>query len=136
MENVGVIFSAMVRIRQAATPSGLGVRLARLRRARNMTQVELAAAVGVTQSLISFYEKGTTEPSAAVMVQLARVLGVTADELLGLKPAHHAGTQETGNLRLMRKLQRVQQLPPKDRRNVVQYIDALLERQSLKRAQG
>jgi len=134
MQDLGAIFSAMVRIRQ--TPSGLGERLARLRKARNITQVELAAAVGVTQSLISFYEKGATEPSAAVMVQLARVLGVTADELLGLKPPQQARRSEGGDLRLMRKLQRVQQLSPKDRRSVVQFIDALVERQSLKRAQG
>jgi len=101
-----------------------------------MTQVELAEAVGVTQGLISFYEKGATEPSAAVMVVLARTLRVSADELLGLRHLGN-GEQDKEDLRLMRKLRRVQKLPVKDRRSVLQFIDTLVAKEeALSRAHG
>jgi hypothetical protein len=40
------------------------------------------------------------------------------------------------SLRLVRKLHQIETLPSKERRSVLQYIDALVERQALKRAHG
>jgi transcriptional regulator with XRE-family HTH domain len=61
----------------AATPECLiGPRITAIRK-RQMTQVELAAALGMDQSLLSRYERG------ALVADLARVLHVTTDEVLG-----------------------------------------------------
>jgi transcriptional regulator with XRE-family HTH domain len=124
----------MTRRRQSFT--GLGLRLSLIRKDRQLTQVELAEAVGVTQAMISFYEKGVTEPSASVLVALARELGVSTDELLGLsKPAKKEPGHNRQNIRLLRKLRQAEKLPTKERRAVVQFIDALIERQQLRGAQ-
>lgn len=58
-----------------------GKRIAAARRAIPLTQVQLAAAVGVTQQLVSAWEKGIAAPAVDRRPRLARILGVPADEL-------------------------------------------------------
>lgn len=61
----------------------LGQRIKRLRVAREMTQPELAAAVGVDHATISRWETGKTEPRAGAMRRaLADALGVSATMLV------------------------------------------------------
>src|SRR5437763_1211741 len=61
-----------------------GVRLRKLRKERNLTQVEVAKAVGIAQSYLSDLERGIeTNPSREVIRALAKVLGVSAKELAG-----------------------------------------------------
>jgi Zn-dependent peptidase ImmA (M78 family) len=55
----------------------LGEVLETTRRARGMTQEQLADAVGITQAALSRYENGMREPEPEVVAQLARALGVT-----------------------------------------------------------
>lgn len=54
----------------------------RLRRARNMTQADLARAVGVRQPRIAEIERGDANPQLETVARLAHALGVSADELL------------------------------------------------------
>ena len=53
------------------------------RKARGMTQVELAERVNVQQSAISLIERQERNPSLPLLVRLANVLGVTIDDLVG-----------------------------------------------------
>lgn len=54
----------------------LGVRIARHRRARGLTQVELAEKIGVAPETISRIERGTVVPSIARAGDIARAVGV------------------------------------------------------------
>lgn len=59
----------------------------RLRQARldaGLLQRELAKKAYVTPGGVSFYESGKRQPSTETLVQLAKVLNVSADWLLGL----------------------------------------------------
>lgn len=47
-----------------------------------MTQNEVAKVLGVNQSAVSFWESGRNQPRAKQMVKLAKLYGVTVDELL------------------------------------------------------
>ena len=47
-----------------------------------MTQNEVAKALGVNQSAVSFWESGRNLPRGKQMVKLAKLYGVTVDELL------------------------------------------------------
>ena len=61
----------------------------RVRAARNrkgLTQVRLAAELGWTRSNVCMIESGHGSPRACKLVPLARVLGITLEELLGEKP--------------------------------------------------
>lgn len=46
-----------------------------------LTQQDLAAAVGITQGLISSYENGTKAPSVQILPVLAAALRASIDEL-------------------------------------------------------
>lgn len=51
------------------------------REKRNKTQTELAKDLGVSQQAVAMWEKGTNKPRADKLIQLARILGCTIDEL-------------------------------------------------------
>lgn len=57
--------------------------LASLRRHKKVNQREAAQALGVSQALLSHYEKGLREPGLSFLVRAAEYYGVTADYLLG-----------------------------------------------------
>ena len=61
----------------------VGQRIAKLRKVCDLTQVELAASLGVSQSLLAYYESGRRNIPLAVVVSCAERLGVSAAELLG-----------------------------------------------------
>ena len=48
-----------------------------------MTQRKVAEAVNVTESVVSKYESGATDPSIATLRKLARYFGVDPNYLLG-----------------------------------------------------
>lgn len=62
-----------------------GTKLRQLRKERNLTQKQLAALIGVKNSVISFYEVGDRFPSPEVIRKLAITLHVSTDYLLGVK---------------------------------------------------
>lgn len=57
-------------------------RLAQLRKARNLTQRQLAELVGVHFTQLQRYESGASQPTLDVLRRLAVSLGVSADVLL------------------------------------------------------
>lgn len=59
------------------------MRLRELREDKNLSQEELAKAIGTSQTNIGRWEKGLNEPSYRYVVLLADFFGVTTDYLLG-----------------------------------------------------
>lgn len=59
-------------------------RLKELRTQAGLTQIQLAQQLGVTKSVISFYELSERAPSPDVLIRLARIFRVSTDYLLGL----------------------------------------------------
>lgn len=59
------------------------MKIREIRRKREMTQQELARAIGVHYTVVSKYEKGKISPSANCLELIADTLGVTIDELFG-----------------------------------------------------
>jgi transcriptional regulator with XRE-family HTH domain len=63
----------------------IGERIKDRRRKLGWTQEELARRLGVRQNVISRLEAGiVNNPSVSMIRRLARVLGVTADHLVGM----------------------------------------------------
>ena len=62
----------------------IGKRLESLRKARGMSQRELAAILGVTHYTISAYENNRSEPADEIKAQLAKLFDVSLDYLVGL----------------------------------------------------
>ena len=56
--------------------------LEKIRKERNISQCDIAVALGVTQGAVSLWESGACFPSTKKLPELAAVLGCTVDELL------------------------------------------------------
>lgn len=61
-----------------------GSRLKELRTQAGLTQLQLAQRMGITKSVVSFYELQERTPSPDVLVKLSGIFRVSADYLLGL----------------------------------------------------
>ena len=57
--------------------------LRRMRENAEITQVELAEKVAVSQGTLASFEAGTKIPSVATVIRIADVFGCSVDELLG-----------------------------------------------------
>ena len=53
---------------------------------RNLTQEELATKLNLTPQAVSRWETGISYPDIAMLPMVARVLQVSTDELVGLRP--------------------------------------------------
>lgn len=73
----------------------MDLQLRALRRAHDMTQGELAAAIGTTLRVVSTWERGETALSLEDAVRIADVLGCSLDELAGRVWHGHATDGET-----------------------------------------
>lgn len=62
-----------------------GKKLRQLRKEKDLSQKQLAALIGVQNSIISFYEVGDRTPSPDVIKKIAVALHVSADYLLGIE---------------------------------------------------
>lgn len=105
------------------TLEGFGERLAQVRQSRGITQAELGKAVGVSNRVIAYYEQDGAQPPGAMLVDLAKALRVSSDQLLGLKPVREKASPRTA--RLLRRLQRIEELPVADRKAVLKILDGL-----------
>ncbi len=126
-----VLFMPKKKIAISEGTEGFGDRLARLRKTAGFSLRELAAEVGISHRMLVHYEKHGGHPSAQVLPTLAKALGVSADELMGLEKSKKNGrTQDT---RLWRRFSQVEKLPPPKRKQIVQILDAFLGSEKAKK---
>jgi len=118
----------MPRAKTRATD--FGARLTELRKAAGYTQVELAAALETSQRMIAYYETRAEHAPAALLPRMAEALGVSVEELLGIKPVKRSKKPDT---RVQRRLQQIEKMDPRERRQLLQVIDAFIEREQLRR---
>ncbi|MBB3062438.1 helix-turn-helix domain-containing protein [Microbulbifer rhizosphaerae] len=110
--------------------TGFGRRLADLRKQAGYTQVELANELGVSQRMISYYEGHSDFPPSNLLPAMAKLLGVSADELLGIKPLKKSRQPDS---RLLRRMQQIDKLDAATKRQVIQVIDTFIENAKLKK---
>lgn len=108
-----------------ADGEALGARLARLRKDKGFTQVELAKKMGIIQVLVSDYENDKLRPHPDMLVRFALALGVSTDEILGLRATPKRETPAI-NRRFLRRLQQIDTLPKRDQDALLRMIDAIL----------
>ena len=54
----------------------------KIRERKKISQESIAALIGVTQGAVSQWESGNTMPTAQNIIDLARILGCTTDDIL------------------------------------------------------
>ena len=86
--------------------------------------------------MIAYYESPQTNPPATLLPALAKALSASTDALLGLTPAPTRARAAGAGSRLQRRLQQLEQLRPREKRQVLRLIDAFVEREKLKQRVG
>ena len=100
-----------------AADTALGARIRALRGKAGLTQAQVARALSVTKNAVTNWETGVSRPDLSLVVPLSRILGTSADALLG-----GALRADTPTRAEREHLARYRRLTPNDRRSV----DALL----------
>jgi transcriptional regulator with XRE-family HTH domain len=101
-------------------------RLRPLREAAGLSQRELARQIGQVQSNIRYWETTGKIPRSDVLAPMAKVLGVTVEELLGQpKPARVSGPG--GRARQL--FEAVSRLPRRQQQKIVEVVEALVAQQ-------
>ena len=101
-----------------------GQRISRIRKQNGLTQRALAEKIGINQALITDYERGKLRLHAEMLARFAIALGVSTDEIIGLKSSHHNGVKP--NLKLRKKLMEIETLPVSQQRALFKTINAFL----------
>ena len=96
-----------------------GKRLAIIRKERNLSQEELAGKVGILGNVLGRYEREKARPSIEMATQLANVLEVSLDYLVGK-------TKLQIDQKLIDKVLTIQMLPEDDRHCIMYTIDGLI----------
>jgi len=119
------------KVQQLEEEETFGKRLARLRKAAGYSQRDLANEIGISNRMIAYYEAQTVHPPSHLLPILAKTLGVTTDQLLGVEKVKTNG--QGRDTRLWRRFAQVEKLPPEQRKPIIQVIDSFLEREKLKK---
>ena len=102
----------------------LARRLVELRQAAGLTQPELAARIGTNPSNIAFWELSGTAPRGEVLPALAKALGVSIDELLGVTPPKPKRTVAKG--RLQKVFESAAKLPRRQQEKVLAVLEPFI----------
>jgi transcriptional regulator with XRE-family HTH domain len=105
----------------------LGSRIARLRQEAGLSQQAVADELGIPQQTYANYEVARARPSAAMLPEIARLFGISVDELLGLKN----GSGKRGPApKLQQQIERIHQLPKARQKFVMEMIETVLSQAS------
>jgi len=104
----------------------LGQRIARFRKERGFTQIELAERMGLIQGLVSDYELDKLRPYPEMLVRFAHALEVSTDELLGVNNiSKKNGTKPS--LKILRRLKKIEELAGPQQNFLLKTIDTFLK---------
>ena len=98
-----------------------------LREAAGLSVRELARRLEVQHTAVLYWESTGSPPRSNVLVHMARILGVTVEELLGEpKPR---GVQTPGG-RLGEVFHAVSQLPRRQQKQIIDVVEAFVEKKA------
>lgn len=118
--------------RGVATKEGLETiaqRLVRLRKQAGLSQMQMAEKLGISQPVVSDYERGASRLHGELILKVAEILNVTADELLG-KESLPKQPRATGKVQKL--FEEVSALPRRQQDKVVEFVSAFVHQQAEK----
>ena len=125
--SVSLLRVAAVNRKDEAFFKTLGGRIAATRKAQGLTQIQLAAMLGIAQQTLAHYEVGRLRLPASMLPVLAEGLKVSVEELVG-QPSPR-GHKRGPASRLTQQVERISQLPLSKQRFVMELLDTVLAQQ-------
>lgn len=125
LDATSLLPTALVAVTDRPFYEQLGQRIATLRKARGLTQVQLAERLGVAQQTLAHYEAGRLRLLAGALLTLADELGVGVDDLLGESKSRPRAKRGPAP-KIQQQLERITALPKAKQRFVSEMIDNVL----------
>lgn len=104
----------------------VGKRLAALRKERGLTQQQLADDLGVSQSVVAYYERRADNPSLELLQKLADFYAVTVAELLGPQATKKPKAKPGPTSALEERVGRIRRLPRREQGRILDLLDVAL----------
>ncbi|MBF0548608.1 MAG: helix-turn-helix domain-containing protein [Candidatus Riflebacteria bacterium] len=101
-------------------PNELGIRLASFRKAAGLTQAEVAEALKIPQTTVSFYEREAPYLPSHILIELTQLFGISVEALLGIEDEEQR--KRGPKTKLERQFDAIKQMPPSKQ----QFISKLL----------
>lgn len=105
-------------------------RLTQIRKAKGLTQYDLADMTGISHRMIVHYEKHSKKMDPDIVIRLAKALKVSIDELMGYKPTMEK-EPPVKNRRLLKKLKAFDELSPDNQKAILKHLDALSGKENM-----
>jgi transcriptional regulator with XRE-family HTH domain len=118
-----------VNIKDESFFKDLGMRVAQARKERNITQVQLAATLGIAQQTLAHYEGGRLRLPASLLPALAQELQLPVEALLGQPSTAKAASRRGPAPKLAQHMERISALPKTQQKFVMQMIETVLAQQ-------
>ncbi|MFZ5699122.1 MAG: helix-turn-helix domain-containing protein [Pseudomonadota bacterium] len=103
----------------------LGARIAQLRKEQNITQVQLAQTLEISQQTMNAYEMGHRRVPVSALPVLAQALAVSVEDLIGAGSAVAAKKRGPAP-KLQQQMERIAKLPKPKQKFVIDMLDAVL----------
>ena len=107
----------------------LGEKITRLKKLKNLSQVALAEATGISRDAISKYERGDSIPSVDYAKRIAEALGVSLDYLVS-----DSDKEDILDNDAVKRIKDIQDLPDSEKDKIYSVIDALIRDYKTKKA--
>jgi len=105
----------------------MGQRIARYRKAQGLTQIQLAAMLGIAQQTMAHYEGGHLRIAVALLPPLASTLSVSVEDLIDEAPATK---KKRGPASIMqRQIEQIGLMPRAKQKFISEMLDALIKQQ-------
>jgi len=106
----------------------IGKNIKNLRKAKGLTQVELAEKLKTTQQAITAYETGKKKPAIDKLPEIAAILNVTIEDIVGRKPLQITQQEKRAhkNSRTVKMQELFDKLNPDDQKSVLKHVKALV----------
>ena len=118
-----------VNIKDESFFKEMGTRIALARKERNITQVQLAATLGIAQQTLAHYEGGRLRLPASLLPALAQELQLPVEGLLGQHGAAKTSARRGPVPALVQHMERISELPKTQQKFVMQMIETVLAQQ-------
>lgn len=115
----------LIRYTMAAKDNKLGDRIAELRKAKNLSQQDLADTIKISRAQMNRYESQAVQPPADVLNKLAKVLDTTVDYIINGATEAKAKAQLKDS-KVLEQFKEVDGLPDTEKNIVLKVVSALI----------
>lgn len=100
-------------------------KLSKMRNERGLTQQELSGLIGVGIAQMRRYEKGNSSPTLEIIKNIARVLGISADELI-FDEDERVPAAKIMDRKLLEQFELIAKLSPHDKESIKTILESMI----------